>query len=525
MPTISRAATIAAAIIGTLIAVTTAMRLDDIRSPVVEARRDTRYSNAEVVTHTASAVLAYHQAWRHGITHGLQPAEPYSRADLVTGRRVQPIARGAGAAVSPGSPFQPANDGGMAYLSFPATPFIATAAILDTVDIPPTIPAIRATSVALHGALISLVAAFVWLATAPVAGVAGRVAGTFIAGLAMATAPQAWHAGVEMWPPHYWAQVAFLLLAILFAFLPAGRLRVLLVGLAAMASAAMEWTGYLVAGGFWAATLLLTWREPGQRRRWLIEAGAIALGTAAALAITLYEVTTSTTLTTWLSTIQHRAADRSSGHDRSVGLVLICQGLAVGGWLLTLASLGATVAMKRRLSLQLSPCTFAVTVMWLSVVENFLMRDHAATYGFDQLKLVAAVAVSCGILAARLLASPRERLLVSASSAAGLWLSAWLSSVMFDLPARPQDGGAHRIATQIAAETALDELPIMIGGPNTGGVFSVDAWLGERIYGASNINDARRILLATGWSKGRVFEITLGSDGSPEITAASAIGS
>lgn len=520
MPIISRAATIAAAIIGTLIAVTTAMRLDDIRSPVVEGRRDTRYSNAEVVTHTASAVLAYHQAWSHGITHGLQPAEPYSRADLVAGHRVQPIAPSA--AVPQGSPFQPANDGGMAYLSFPATPFIATAAVLEGAGIEPTIPAIRATGVALHAVMVAMVAAFVWLATASAPPVA-RVAGTFIAGLAMATAPQAWHAGVDMWPPHYWAQIAFLLLAIVFAYAPAGRPRMLLVGLAATASAAMEWTGYLVAGGFFAAALLLAWRDAGHRRRWLIEAGAIALGTAAALAITLYEVSTSTTLSTWLSTIQHRAADRSSGHDRSVGLVLICQGLAVGGWLLTLASLGATVAMKRRLSLQLSPCTFAVTVMWLSVVENFLMRDHAATYGFDQLKLVAAIAVTCGILAARLLATARERLLVGASAAAGLWLSAWLSSVMFDLPARPQDGGAHRIATQIAAETAPDELPIMIEGPNTGGVYSVDAWFGERIYVASNINDARRILLAAGWSKGRVFEIASNPDGAPEIAAVTSI--
>jgi len=176
-------------------------------------------------------------------------------------------------------------------------------------------------------------------------------------------AGESWHASVASVWAHHVAEPVFLLLALAWTFVPAGRFRFLLLFLLSLLASAFEWSGYLVAFAFAVASILAAKYTSGAafvpagvpsaafRRSAFVDSACIVVGSTAALAATLAHAAWSVGFFVWLDRVAARSGTRSVTLD-TISDFPRMMGYSVGAWVLA-AVLLVWLTLRGRVSSRL----------------------------------------------------------------------------------------------------------------------------------------------------------------------------
>ena len=319
------------------------------------------------------------------------PSYPADPVETAVGRGLEAERHPETLAPRPGTSVMADGRGHLVYLSFPPGSFLAAHAASVVLGEPLSPGVLQAANLALHLLCALLLYAIAWRAffrgtdrPRLAAALCTAAASAYL----IAPGPLHDHAAT------FWAHHAFqpvLLLALLGLTLRPTAARAALLGLLAFAGAATEWTGHLLSAGLFAACLLRA-RAPGtDRRAELLAAGAVVLGEVAADLWLAALYASSVGLGNYLSVLAGRAAGRAAGAE-AIGFGGYARSLLFYcGPHLLLAAACAVPALLRGGRNSGRSGAAVLAVLAFACAENPLLASHAATYSFDQLKVVALV--------------------------------------------------------------------------------------------------------------------------------------
>lgn len=199
--------------------------------------------------------------------------------------------------------------------------------------------------------------------------------------------------GVNLWAQQYHFIVIFLLI-----FLFARGYLIAFAGLLLL-SGLLEWTSYVLAGGFFMLSALY-WQRRGVR--WML---SIVLGVFAAIFLLLFWQTRNLSLADVVANLGRRSTARTGyspgglawlgvGYAISIGPAVAILLLWCGAFLRFGEKKADAWFLRKTLSSsQPSISVVAVFVISVSCLENLLLLNHATEYSFDRLKGLALIAV------------------------------------------------------------------------------------------------------------------------------------
>ncbi|MEA1937940.1 MAG: hypothetical protein U9N14_02470 [Pseudomonadota bacterium] len=479
------------------------VRWEQIDPGSLQLRFENRFWNEEVTGHTAMILLSYDQAFRYGLPHTLLPSDPFTRDEIAQGH-VTPVESDGIA----WSAFRPDRNGAQVYLSFPPPPFLGMFALLKAVGAPVNVISVRLLGAVLQGLTAIFMALFVWSATKRMTKLAPRAAGALVAGSAYLFSTETWHSSVAGVWAHHIAQPVFILFAMAFAFKAPGRWRPILLAVLACLSASFEWSGYMLAFGFFVGALLLAWRE--RNKAHLVDAGAIALGVMLALITMIAHYAWAIGVDVWLNQLFARFDKRSQNLITYEQLKMMLW-ISANGWiLLPLVLLPLMVAWRVRLNIS-GPVLVAIGALGFACLELAIMTNHAFHYSFDAFKLVSFLGIVSGLMVAFLFMRYGKygRLLVVALVLGAIAWNADIWQNVYDEPRRPEDGAVARTAKEIAATLEDDRLLFLVTQDPVHLAKFVQGWIGEGLHFVPDTAAARAKLRQACWTQGTVYHVDL----------------